>query len=254
MKHHPCKLIYEIGAQNRIYGNEQGVCRIIGEQSTGVNFEKWVADTFNDWSYLKPGTIISNEALFTFDEQSGLLQKKTGRDKLQRFRTYSHIIYNGEWYCLTKADKPAIFDMIISGAELVCLTETGQKHIFFKHRPGFWQLDDMFIVPDISILKQIHTAMCDLMRLGFSQEEIKTGQYKSGRIALAGLDKWRELEFSIQEFRGKPLFDFAGWMLFISEPDKEAINKMYQNKKAENAAKKVAKKEPKKEKQTCLNL
>jgi hypothetical protein len=248
---HPCKQIYQIAANGKIYGTETGICRITGETGSGLNFEKWVAKTFNDWSYLKPGTIISNEALFTFDEQSELLQAKTERDKLQRFRTYSHIIHNGEWYCLTKADKPAIFNMIVNGAELVCLTETGQKHIFFKHRPGMWQLDELFIVPDIPGLVKLHTIMCNLMRLGFSQEEIKTGDYKSGRIALAGIDVWREQEGELMSFRGTALFDFAGWMLFISESEKEKIQQMYADKKA---AKKITKKEPKKEKQTCLNL
>jgi len=224
---HPCQQIYQIGANNKIYGETPGVCRIIGQPGKGLLFDKWVKKTFNDWAYLKPGNIISNEALFTFDEKSEILQRKTGRDKLQRFRTYSHIIYDGEWYCLTKADKPAIYDMIISGAELVCLTETGQKHIFFKHRPGMWQLDEIFIKPDIKKLKKIHTGMRELLRSGFSQAEIKTGIYKSNRIMLVGLKNWAKFEKLLRKYRGTRIFEFASFMMFISDEDKQRVQKLY---------------------------
>ena len=59
-----------------------------GKEGVGINFAKWVRDTFNDHDSLFPGTIISNEALFCFDESSEIIQKKTGREKPQRFRTY----------------------------------------------------------------------------------------------------------------------------------------------------------------------
>jgi CRISPR type IV-associated protein Csf3 len=104
---HTCELIYEIGAKSKVYGSEKGICRITGKESIGLPFDKWVRDTFNDHDFLYPGTIISNEALFCFDESSEIIQKKTGRDKPQRFRTYSHIIKNGEWYCVGWPDKIA---------------------------------------------------------------------------------------------------------------------------------------------------
>lgn len=78
-------------------------------------FEKWVKDTFTDHAYLRPGDIISNEAAFSFTEDSTLIQAKTGRDKPQRFRTYSHIVTDTEWLCLTKADKERIVGLLLSG-------------------------------------------------------------------------------------------------------------------------------------------
>lgn len=228
---HPCEIIYRTGANGATYGDTPGVCRITGKESAGMPFEKWVRKTFNDYDSLKPGTIISNEALFCFDEASEVIMKKTGRDKPQRFRTYSHIIdASGNWHCLTKADKPEIYKQIITGSELVCLTETGQKHILFKHHPGTWQLDDIHLTPDVETLTFLHSAMCDLMRMGFSQREIKTGGYLLSRIGLTDVQKWRETEHSIMGYRGSQIFDFTSFMLFIDEADKEKIQEKYDKK------------------------
>ncbi len=211
---HSCEIIYKIGANSKRYGETPGICRITGKESTGLLFHNWVKPTFTDQAYLKPGTIISNEALFCFDEKSEIVQKKTGKDKLQRFRTYSHIVYKGKWYCKTKADKEEIYNMIINGAELVCLTDSGQKHVLFKHKPGMWQLDEMFVMPDISALKSLHSNMRGLMALGFSQKEIITGNYIQYRIQKAGLQAWLKAEKKIRKQRGTKLFNLASWMLF----------------------------------------
>ena len=161
---HPCVSIYISGANGIIYGTSKGICRVTGLESEGIKFDSWVKETFNDHDRLFPGTIISNEALFCFEENSTLIQEKTGRDKPQRFRTYSHILKEGKWYCLTKSDKRLIFDLIIQGAELVCLSDSGQKHVLFKHKPGLWQLDELFVTPDIELLKFLHHHMCSLLK------------------------------------------------------------------------------------------
>jgi len=223
----PCTILYEIGANNHKYGNIPGICRITGIKSEGLLFDKWVSKTFNDWAYLKPGTIISNEAIFCFDEFSELIRQKTGKENPQRFRTYSHIIHDGQWYCLTKADKEKIFNLICSGAELVCLSESGQKHLLFKHKPGMWQLEEMNLLPDIDLLKFLHKQMCSLMKLGFSQSEILTGKYNSMRVLKAGLQAWDKIEDTLKLHRGKKIMEFTGFMLFIDEESKEKIQNSY---------------------------
>lgn len=211
---HPCEMLYEVSAQNAQYGNTPGVCRITGKQSTGIPFAQWVKKTFNDHDHLKPGTIISNAAAFCFDEASEIIQQKTGKDKLQRFRTYSHILHDSVHYCVTKADKRAIYNYIISGAELVCLTDSGQKHVLFKHRLGFWQLDDMHIQPNIELFQHIHSTMTELLNIGFTQTSILQADYNPNFIAKNGFETWRKNEQILKEFRGTGMFDFAGWMLF----------------------------------------
>lgn len=210
---HPCQLIYSLSSR-KVYGNVDGTCRITGKTGKGLNWNKYVKPTFTDHAYLFPGDIISNEALFCFDEVSEEVQRKTGKEKLQRFRTYSHIIYNGEWFCVTKADKKRIYEMICNGAELVCLTDTGQKHILFKHKIGMWQLDELFIYPDREYLQFLHSTMQNLLHAGFTQTSIINGDYNPNFIAKNGFKIWRINEDKIKEHRGKPMFDFASWMLF----------------------------------------
>lgn len=214
---HICEIIYNIGAESLRYGEVEGYCRITGQKSEGLEFDKWVKKTFNDYAFLKNGSIISNEALFCFDESSEIIKKKVRRDKLQRFRTYSHIVKNNNWYCLTKADKRKIYDLVVSDAEIVCLTETGQKHILFKHRQGFWQLDELFVIPDIELFKFLHVNMCELMNLGFSQKEIIENSYKQHRINKCGLKVWYKFESKIKQYRGTGIFDFTSFMLFSDE-------------------------------------
>lgn len=212
---HPCLQIAAASGSVINYGNQAGTCRITGIQGVGMPFYKWVRDTFTDHAYLYPGDIISNEALFCFDESSVLLQQKTGKDKPQRFRTYSHVIdAQGHWHALTKADKQLIYKLIVDGAQLVCLTDSGQKHLLFKHRPGMWQLDDLFIMPDIDAFVQLHEDMCALLPLGFSQTEIISGNYMQYRILKAGFKTWLDAENKIKSQRGNQLFKFTSWLLF----------------------------------------
>lgn len=216
-KSHPCERIYAAGADGKIYGDVEGVCRITGQLGRGLNFDSWVRDTFTDVASLKPGTIISNEALFCFDESSEIVMQRAGKEKPQRFRTYSHIIdADGVWHCCTKADKKKILEMILSGAQLVCLTDSGQKHMLFKHKNGMWQLDDIYIFPDVNKLSKLHKTMMQLIELGFSQTEIITGNYMQYRIMQIGLSTWKELEDNIKNMRGTKFFTFASWLLYSS--------------------------------------
>lgn len=214
---HICELIYEIGSEEKIYGTDPGICRITGKPGIGIKFEKWVRKTFNDHDWLFPGSIISNEALFCFDESSEIVQEKANKDKPQRFRTYSHIVKKNEWFCLTKADKRQVFRLIVEGARVICLTQTGQKHILFKHKPGMWQLDELHVKPDIELLRHLHHHMSKLLSFQFSQNEIITGDYRSGRVFKAGLKNWTDHESEIKKYRGKGIFDFTSFMLFADE-------------------------------------
>lgn len=215
---HPCERIYAIAANGKTYGSEKGICRITGKMSVGTLFKTWVRDTFTDHAFLKPGTIISNEAQFCFEESSEIIMRQAGKEKPQRFRTYSHIIdADGCWHCVTKADKQLIYRLIVGGATLVCLTDSGQKHLLFKHRTGMWQLDDLFVVPDIDGFLDLHTRMCVLLALEFSQTEIISGKYLQYRIMKAGINEWKKLEESIKSQRGTPFFNFTSWLLFTNK-------------------------------------
>ena len=116
---------------------------------------------------------------------------------------------------------------------MVCLTETGQKHILFKHKDGFWQLDDLHVKPDIEVLKHLHFHMCELMAWRFSQTEIITGKYVAYRINKAGIDNWRKHETQISPYRGTGIFDFVSFMLFTEKDYLDDKNTKTNTKKLE---------------------
>lgn len=197
------------------HGDVEGICRITGIKGTGVPFVKWVKKTFTDWAYLHEGDIISNEAAFCFCELSPIMQEKTGRDKPQNFRTYSHIITkDDDWLCLTKADKKRIVGILQDDPKVVCLTDTGQKHLYFKHRDGFWQLDELHILPDLKLFNAIHSFMMQCIEKGYNQNEIKTGDFKYTTIKKIGMSNHIEIKEKLETWRGQPIFDFAAWLMY----------------------------------------
>jgi hypothetical protein len=197
----------------KIYGETHGVCRITGKESTGVIFEKWVKDTFTDFAYLKPGTIISNEALFCFEEQSELLMRMTGRDKPQRFRTYSHIVVGADWHLLSKAQKLEIYDLLVNADPVIAvIADSGQKHLLFKHRIGTWQFETETIMRDKKTLRMLKEMADELLAEKFSKAEILTAQYKQYKVIDYGLARWREKESIFKQYRGSTIFDLSIWL------------------------------------------
>lgn len=213
----PCILLSNI-VEIPQKGTSKGICRITGIESFGFPFSDWVKDTFTDQSYLHSGTIISNEALFCFDEASTLIQRITNKDKPQRFRNYSHIISEGKWHLFTKADKKAMFELISTKeCELVCIAESGQKHIFFKNQVGLWQLEEKHIYPDKEKLLYIHNILQKLYELGFTQEEIISGNYPQNKIFKIGFAEWNNLENQLKKERGTAFFNFTAFFMYKIE-------------------------------------
>lgn len=209
---HSCARIYNL-SNRPIYGDVQGTCRITGEQAKGVLFEKWVRDTFTDLGFLHPGNIISNEAMFCFEEGSEYLQQLTGKDKPQRFRNYSHFVVNGKWHIKDKGQKEDMLTLMLSAPEICVIAESGQRHLLFKHKPGTWQLEDVTIQPDKERFAFMQTRIHALSE-GFSNDEISSGQYQQHRIIKFGFKPWNTLENDLKPHRGSALFDLA---LFFSK-------------------------------------
>lgn len=214
---HPCEIITDCLAEKPVYGNMKGTCRITGKEGEGIEFNKWVKDTFCDFMYLYPGEIISNEALFCFDEKSELIQKLTGREKLQRFRTYSHFVVNGKWHLLTKADKAIMWELLFQKPDLAVISESGQKHLVMKAKPGTWQLEETIIEPDENTLKGLQKLISRLNKEIFAIDEIRTGEYAGYRIQKFGIENWRKIEQKLKQYRGSKIFDLALFFSKITE-------------------------------------
>lgn len=208
------------------YGDTKGVCRFTGLEGVGVPFKKWVKPTFSDFDCLVPGDIVSNQAMLMFDEKSDYIRRQTGKEKLQRFRTYSHFYFEDKWHLFTKAHKKEMYAALFSDSlELAVMAESGQKHLVMKYQPGTWCLEGMIVYPDLNLLSTIHLTMQELMSMGFNQTETITGNYPSYKLLrVPSLNRWEELKTILDNHRGKGIFDIAGWLLFAPDPNQFLTN------------------------------
>lgn len=204
---HPCQSIYNLSSRPS-YGDTSGICRITGLKSTGIPFSKWIKKTFTDIGCLHPGTIISNEAAFCFDESSEELRIMASKDKPQRFRNYSHFVFNNEWHIYNKSEKHDILHLMLEVPDICVIAESGQKHLVFKHTPGTWQLEEQIITPDVLTFAKIHERV-RVMSDVFSNGEIQSGRYSQHRIRSFGIQRWKQIEDVLEKYRGSAIFDLA---------------------------------------------
>lgn len=193
-----------------------GFCRICGLKASGISFDVWVKETFTNFDNLKQGDVICKNCLFKFDEHSKMLAKKVGKEKPQRMRNYSHFIVNGEWIPLGKDKKSRMADLLLScDPKLAVISESGQKHLWFRAKPGMWQFEEQSIIPDKELLRWLLIRIEKLMQT-FSKTEIKSGRYNQKRILDFGLQFWAHIENEIKQHRGSQYFELA---LFLGQSD-----------------------------------
>lgn len=196
-----------------------GPCRLCGDREyDGVSFSDWVKDTFMDHDKLKIGTIICRACLFCADDRSVLLQTKLGRGKPQRMRNYSHFVVSGQWMAYHKGQKRGIAAALQSNPEVAVIAMSGQKHLIFRARPGWWQIEEQAQQPSRAQLFWLAKAVEQLLP-GFSKTEIESGHYAQYRIVKYGLAQWNERERVIAPHRGSLIFTLAVWLAQKDETD-----------------------------------
>lgn len=206
-----CKLLYEICGGSYCIGRAPGTCVFTGDKSIGLPFKEWVSGTFTDFSSLKPGDIVSNEAAQCFDERSETLMRKVGADKPQRFRNYSHFIdKDGNWHCFSKANKREMLAMMLSEQDMfACIAASGQKHILFKTKMGYWNFEGEQIVKDVDLLQNLNRLMLILLDLGASKSNILKGHYSIANMSKEDILSLREVEREMRLHRGTPIFSLC---------------------------------------------
>lgn len=197
-----------------------GTCRMCGIAASGQPFYKWVRPTFTNYDELLDGDIICNACLFCTDEQSTLLAKMVGKDKPQRMRTYSHFVIDGKWRVLSKAHKSEMRDILLNQQPQVAIIATsGQKHIIFRARVGWWQIEEHSTLPFPDHLRHLLTIVDELYQGGFNKTAIETGQYMSQKaIGDFGLMRWHELESLLKPERGSFALELA---VFLTQKEQD---------------------------------
>lgn len=193
-----------------------GQCRTCGAQSTGEPFAKWVKDSFTDHDKLFPGTIVCDACLFTFSDQNTDIQARLGKEKPQKSRNYSHFVARGAWYPLSKGQKAKMRELLLAGCEVAVIADSGQKHLVFRSKPGWWTFEEQRLLPCPELLAQLLAPIEALYNAGASKAEIESGNYDSRTIQKIGVATWQSHEQQLKARRGGLPFKLA---IFLSQKE-----------------------------------
>lgn len=210
------RIIYAAADAPSMDGNEQGMCAVCGIDGVGVPFSAWIKDTFTDLDKLiHGGTITCHACQFCSRDGLPTLAERTGKDKPQKFRNYSHIVHHGTWFPLSKGQKSAMRDLLVQSPEVALIATSGQKHLFYRSSPGRWQVEEQSMLPDVSTLRLLLDVVTPMLQI-FSKAELQTGRYDQRRILLFGIDPWRNAEQVLRAYRGTLIYDLV---LFLAQKE-----------------------------------
>lgn len=213
-------LLYKAACSPPQPGDTPGSCRLCSLDGVGLPASAWLKDTFTDHDKLWPGEIVCHACLFACEEQSVLLQERVGKDKPQRMRNYSHFVIGGRWQPLSKGDKRGMLDILLREPDFACIAESGQKHILFRTRPGWWQFEEQPLMPCPEQLAEILSVASQLYEAGASKADIESGRYSQFALSKVGVALFKECEPQLRQWRGGLPFKFALFLLQKKEdPD-----------------------------------
>ena len=216
--------LWTIAGKPAMPGNGVGRCRVCGLDSVGLSFDDWVRPTFTDHDKLQPGDIICYACQFLFVESSELLRQKTGKDKPQRMRNYSHIVKADEWHPLSKGEKAQMKELIFGypAPVFIVLAESGQKHILFRARWNVPYTTSPYVQFEehggrimLATLANLLTKIEPMLTI-FAKAEIEGGQYSQNRILKFGMMKWQRSEETFKQYRDSLEFSIA---LFLAQKE-----------------------------------
>jgi hypothetical protein len=210
-------IIYTAASQPPMLSDVSGICCLCGIDSVGQRYDEWVKQTFTDHTYARAGTIICQACQFCASDRCPGLAERQRKDKPQRFRNYSHIVVAGIWYPLSKGEKPKMRELLINPVDAAIIAVSGQKHLFYRAVPGWWQVEEIPMRAQPTELDLLLRAIIPMLDV-FSKAEILSGRYDQRRIMMFGLPRWRMCEHAIAPQRGSALLDLA---VFLAQKDED---------------------------------
>jgi hypothetical protein len=214
----PTHLLYQAAGYAIPQGSD--LCRVCRYKSLGTPFVEWDRPGFTGRDYLaESGEIICDACAFCFSEASEELRRLTKRERPQKMRNYSHIVAGGVWHPLDKGRNREVRDFLLSHQglpELAIVTETAQKHIIFRGRTnvmgadmGWVQFEETLLWVEQTQMRHAVSLVEALRDLGFSKQEILTGNYQPDRIRRV-FNEWLVLDTQT-----KPHRNVGTWSLVV---------------------------------------
>ena len=198
-----------------------GACRLCAANSAGIPFADWVKPTFTNWDLLSPGEIICTGCQFCADDNSTLLQARMGKDKPQRMRNYSHFVVAGEWRPMHKGMKAEMLAALRAAPTVAVIAISGQKHIAFRARVGWWQIEESIARPEMARLEECLDHVQALYRI-FSKGEIADDMMSPARMMqyaqAFGADDLLRRQAMLRPHRGAMAFQLA---IFLAQKEGE---------------------------------
>jgi hypothetical protein len=137
----------------------------------------------------------------------------------QKFRNYSHFVVRGVWVPLSKGDKAQMRGLLLSTPDVALIAVSGQKHLFFRSAPGWWQIEEQFARPFPEQLTATLALIEPLYQGGITKAEIESGRYEPRRVLAYGLDVWHYAEQQIMPLRGTLRLQLALFLAQKGDPD-----------------------------------
>jgi len=131
---------------------------------------------------------------------------------------------DGEWIPLSKGDKARMRDILLASLApaLAVIAVSGQKHIIFRARPGWWQIEEQAARPFPDELASLIALVEELYNGGISKGEIEAGRYSHYRIMNFGFERWREIESVLRPRRVSLPLQAAVFLAQLEKDDGES--------------------------------
>lgn len=214
----PSLLLWSAAGSPPMSGVVSGHCRLCGSDGIGQEFSAWIKDTFTNHDLLFPGEVICHACQFCCTDANIPLQERLGKDKPQRMRNYSHFVVDGEWQPLSKGDKRRMADLLMQEPTVVVIADSGQKHIIFRARCGWWQFEEQKLTPCPALLGELLSVIEPIYQAGASKAEIESGVYSVKSIQKIGKDTYRTAEKYLRVRRGGLPFQLA---IFLAQKEND---------------------------------
>lgn len=214
----PSALIYAGAGAPAYPGEASGICRLCGAEGVGLDWAAWVKDTFTGHDTLHPGAVICHACQHATDDRSAPLTTMTGRDKPQRMRNYSHLIWTGDpprWRAYMKNEKTAMAMALLAPDDppaVAVISLAGQKHLIPRARVGWWQLEEQAMRPDPAGVAALLTPVVALYSMGATKAQIESGDYSPAWLRTVDLSRWWVLEQAVRPARGSLRCQLAVWL------------------------------------------